>query len=68
MRSQRFYVKERHNPQPGVYYVACGQMSKAAAHRAESPLYGYNIMRGFDTKEQYDAHLASLLERGERLL
>lgn len=32
---KKFYIKERHNPQTGVYYVACGQMSKQQAKSYE---------------------------------
>lgn len=54
-RVKLFYIKERHNPQLDVYYIAEGQLSKAMAKRKESSLYGYNIMRSFETKDAYDA-------------
>ena len=66
-RHRPWWVKERHNPQLGTYHVACGQMSKTAARKAESSLYGYNIMRPFDTEKEYTAHLEYLREKGERV-
>ena len=64
---KRFYIKERHNPQTGIYYVACGQLSKTAAKKLESSLYGYNIILSFDTEEEYNAKIAYLLRMGERV-
>lgn len=56
MKSQLlYYIKERHNPQLGVYFIACGQMTKKAAKAAENAIYGYNVMRSFDTQEEYEA-------------
>jgi len=42
-------------------------MSKTAARKAESSLYGDNIMRPFDTEKEYTAHLEYLREKGERV-
>lgn len=64
---KRFYVKERHNPQLGVYHVACGQLTKKAAREAEQSLYGYNNMIPFDTAKEYQAHLDYLKEKGIRV-
>lgn len=66
-RVKRYWIKERHNPQLGIYYVACGQLSKTEAKRAESPLYGDNYMLSYDTEEAYLARLAELREKGERV-
>ena len=62
-----FWIKERHNPQLGIYWVACGRLSKREAKRAESPLYGVNYMFSYDTEEAYLARLAELREKGERV-
>ena len=59
----KYYIKERHNPQTGVYYVACGQLSKTAAKKKENSLYGYNTMIPFDTEQEYLAKLADLKSR-----
>ena len=64
---KKFYIKERHNPQLGVYYVAEGALSKTAAKRKTSPGYGSNIMHAFDTKEEYEAEIAKLKSAGERV-
>jgi hypothetical protein len=67
-RQFKYWIKERHNPQLGVYYVASGQMSKAAAKRIEDgSLYGSDYMIDFDTKEEYEAKLHELRESGEKV-
>ena len=63
-RHRPWWVKERHNPQLGRYYVACGQMSKTAARKHENCKYGYNIMRPFDTEKEYNVYLDYLRESG----
>jgi len=63
--TKKWYIKERHNPQLGMYYVAMGQMSKANAKRYEKPLYGDNVMLAFDTEEAYQDRLAELEASGE---
>lgn len=64
---KKFYIKERHNPQTGVYYVACGQMSKQQAKSYEKALYGANVMLPFDTESEYNAKLDELRAKGERI-
>jgi len=63
----KFWIKERHNPQLGIYYVACGKMFKREARANERPLYGDNVMIPFDTKEEYEAELDRLERAGERV-
>jgi hypothetical protein len=63
---KQYYIKERINPQLGTYYVACGQMSKAAARRSENPLYGENIMHSFETESAYLARIQELKRLGEK--
>lgn len=65
--TKKFYIKKRYNPQLGTYYVACGQLSKTAAKRYESPIYGSNIMLAFDTKEDYKKSIAELEKKGIRV-
>ena len=60
-----YWIKERHNPQLGIYYTALGQLSKTAARRHESPRYGENIMLRFDTEEEYQAELNRLRKEGK---
>lgn len=60
-----FYIKERHNPQLGVYYVGCGKMTKREAKAKESPIYGNNRMLSFPTLEAYEAELDRLKKSGE---
>lgn len=63
----KYYIKERHNPQLGVYYVPCGTLSKQAAKRAESSLYGENYMLAYETEAEYQAALATLRNDGEKV-
>jgi len=49
----KYYIKERHNPQTGVYYIACGKLFKKEANKMENSLYGFNIMIPFDTEQAY---------------
>lgn len=63
----KFWIKERHNPQLGTYWVACGKMSKADARKCERPLYGFNIMHAFDSEEAYNARLDELRKAKERV-
>lgn len=67
MSSKPYWIKERDNPQLGVYYVACGQMAVRTADRATRPLYGSNRMLRFDTKTEYETKLQQLREAGERV-
>jgi len=48
-----WWIKQRYNPQLGMYYVPMGQMSVAAAKRQEKALYGSNVMLRFDTEDKY---------------
>ena len=61
--AKKWWIKERHNPQLGVYYVGCGQLTKADAKEMEDSLYGSNHMLAFDTKNEYLERLQEL-ERG----
>lgn len=61
-----FWIKERHNPQLGVYYVACGQMTVKDARKYENgSLYGYNVMHRCANERAYQKRLAELKEAGE---
>jgi hypothetical protein len=62
-----YWIKERHNPQLGVYYVACGQMSETAAKAYERSKYADNTMHRFDDEASYLARLAELRKDGERV-
>jgi hypothetical protein len=55
-----WWIKERDNPQLGVYYVGCGQLSKTAAKRYERCLYGSATMLPFATEAEYKERLAEL--------
>ena len=65
--NQSYWIKERHNSQLGVYYVACVQLSKTAAKKKEKTLYGYNYMLEFATETEYEAKLAELRKDGQSI-
>lgn len=63
-----FWIKERHNPQLGTYYVAMGQMANNAAKKYElGTLYGDNIMLRFETEKAYLRELEQLRGLGKRV-
>ena len=62
-----YWIKERHNPQIGVYYTALGQISKAEARRHTKPLYGANIRLEFQDKESYEKKIKELKRAGCRI-
>ena len=65
MRKLSYWIKERHNPQLGIYYVLCGQMTVAEAKKYESSLYGSNIMWRYKTEEEYKRGIQRLKDAGE---
>ncbi len=64
---KKFYIKERNNPQLGTYYVPMGELSKTAAKKHESPLYGDNTMLGYETEFAYEQAIKRLKQKGERV-
>lgn len=63
----KYVIKERHNPQLGVYFVAMGCISNARAKGRGKCLYGSDIMHAFDTRKEYELELQRLRESGERV-
>lgn len=63
----KYWLKERHNPQIGIYYVRMGKMPKKEAKKHESSLYGSNYMIPFDSEETYEAHIAQLIFDGQQV-
>lgn len=68
MSTKAYYIKERHNGQSDPYFVAEGQLAKAAAKRKEKTLAGFNVMHSFPTKEAYEAKIAELKSLGEMFI
>jgi len=64
MASKPYWIKERQNPQLGVYYVGCGQISVTKAKKYEKPLYGHNVMHRFASEQEYNARIAELRDKG----
>lgn len=48
-----YWIKERNNPQLGVYYVAYGRMKVSEARSLSGPGYGSNTMHRFNSEEEY---------------
>lgn len=63
-KPRAYWIKERHNPQLKVYYVACGQITKAEAAVKERSMYGFNVMHRFETEMAYLAKLEELRKAG----
>ena len=56
-----WWIKQRHNPQIGVYCVAMGQMSVRAAKCVEdNTLYGSTVMLRYETEKEYEVAVAKL--------
>jgi len=53
-----WYIKERHNPNIGIYYIPMGRLTKAQAEKHISPLFGMNTMLRYKTDEEYRKALA----------
>lgn len=62
-----WWIKERHNPQIGTYYVAYGQRSKTEAKMFERPVYGSNIMHPFKNEADYKKRLDELIKQGQEV-
>lgn len=62
-----FYIKERHNPQLGTYFVGCGKLLVKHAKKMESSLYGFNTMHRYESEQEYNFRLEELIDAGERV-
>lgn len=62
-----YYVKQRNNPQLGVYYVKMGQMTKKDARAHGKSIYGSNTMLEFKTLAEYETFVESLEKEGQRI-
>ena len=60
-----YWIKERHNPQLGTYYIPYGNISTERAKKMEKPLYGNNFMLRFDSHKEYEAEIERLKREGE---
>lgn len=63
-----FWIKERHNPQSGVYYAAMGPMWKKEAKEYGKTLYGHNVMHEYKTEEEYINRITDLRASGETVI
>lgn len=62
-----YWIKERHNPQLGIYYVGMGQLSKTAAKKCEEALYGTNYMQSYSNEADYRLKLDELKAEGKKV-
>lgn len=60
----KYWIKERHNTQLGIYYIACGKLAAKEAKKMNHTAYGQNVMLGFDTKKEYETKIAQLVKNG----
>jgi hypothetical protein len=67
-RQKLFWIKERNNPQLGIYYVREGQLSKASAKAKEGSIYGYNTMHSYPDEKAYLEAIEELKEKGANFL
>jgi hypothetical protein len=68
MKTRKLYIKERHNPQTGVYFSPMGRMSETCAKRHEKAKYGTNIMHSFETEKEYQSKILQLKTDGATIL
>jgi len=67
--ANKFYLKERHNPQfDKPYYVAEGQLTKAEAKKKEKSAYGDNYILAYDTEKEYKDAIDKLINDGFSVL
>ena len=64
-KKKPWWIKERSNPQLGVYYVEMGQMSKTEAKKHEKPLYGFNVMHRYENEGDYKDALENFKALGK---
>jgi len=60
MKPKSWWIKERHNPQLGVYYTGLGNLSVKEALKHESTLYGDNLLHRFKSRKDYEERLIQL--------
>jgi hypothetical protein len=64
---KKWYIKERHNPQLGVYYVPMGQRTNTEAKKYEKAGYGDNYMLPFESQYEYDMKIQELKTQGAKV-
>lgn len=65
---QKWWIKERDNPQLGRYFILCGQMGQRTAKQYETgSVYGRNIMHSFDTEDAYNERIQKLRDNNESI-
>lgn len=54
MKYKYWYIKERHNPQLGIYYIKLGNISAREASQYGDSLYGNNYILKFESESEYN--------------
>lgn len=63
-----YFIKERNNPQTGIYYILMGKLPAKEAKKHETSLYGFNTMLRYKTKSEYDLAILVLKESNARIV
>lgn len=62
------WIKERDNPQTGIYFIPKGQLTVKEAESMENTLYGFNTMHRYKTEKEYLEAIEVLKSRGCKIL
>lgn len=69
MAQKSYYIKERHNPQTGVYYQTQGQLTKKEVKvKEKNSIYGTNYFLEYKTKEEYEKAIIEFKEKGYNVI
>ena len=68
MAKEAFFIKERDNPQLGIYFVLMGKMPEKDAKKMERSAYGVNSIHRFETFKEYMIKVESLIKQGARVV
>jgi hypothetical protein len=60
VRVKYYWIKQRHNPQLGTYYVPQGALPIKDAKAMERSIYGDNVMLRYASKEAYETAVRML--------
>lgn len=67
-KSEYYWIKERYNPQLGIYYARCGNLSIKEAKQAEKTVYGSNRMIRFNSEKEYLKEIERIEGEGKSVL
>jgi len=68
MKTLKFYIGERNNPQlSSPYYKMYGQLTIKEAKKKEDCVYGSMDLTSYDSEESYNKAIKELNEKGCRI-